>query len=247
MSANSIFALLRRRSMQGAIMVAGTTAALSFGSQALLAQAAPAAPAWTAMVRTGDQGSHILGNPSARVRLAEYVSYTCPHCAHFSAEAGRVLRSDYVARGTVSVEVRHVVRDPVDLAMAAATNCGAPNRFFSRHESMMGQQSAILDRVRALPQATLQQWGALPLAQRLRRVADDSGVTTWMRGRGFTPAQINQCLSDTTMAQRLIDQSNQAATVGVQGTPSFTLNGTLVPNAYSWTALRPALDAALAR
>lgn len=212
------------------------------------ARTAPAAqPVYTAMLRSGEQGSHIMGNPDARVRLAEYVSYTCPHCAHFAADATQTLRTAYVARGTVSLEVRHVVRDPVDLAMATATNCGTPARFFSRHEAMMGQHDAIMARVRALPQATLEQWGALPMAQRLRRVADDSGVTAWMRGRGFTAAQINQCLSDMTLAQRLIDQSNQAGTVGVQGTPSFTINGTLVPNAYSWAALRPALDAALAR
>lgn len=225
------------------------------GGQTVMAQsgrsaARPAprpAPAYTAMVRTGEQGSHIVGNPSARVRLAEYVSYTCPHCSHFAAEATQTLRTAYVARGTVSVEVRHVVRDPVDLAMASATNCGSTAGFFSRHESMMAQHDAIMTRVRALPQTTFEQWGALPMAQRLRRVADDSGVTAWMRTRGFSATQINQCLSDMTMAQRLIDQSNQSSTVGVQGTPSFTINGTLVPNAYSWAALQPALDAALAR
>jgi protein-disulfide isomerase len=247
MTTNRFTVLLRRRSTVALLGLALTSAGITLGAQTVLAQSGRAAPAWTAMVRTGEQGSHIMGNPAARVRLAEYVSYTCPHCAHFAAEATQTLRADYVARGTVSVEVRHVVRDPVDLAMASATNCGAPARFFARHESMMGQHEAIMERVRALPQTTLQQWGALPMAQRLRRVADDSGVTAWMRGRGFTPAQINQCLGNTALAERLIDQSNQAATVGVQGTPSFTINGTLVPNAYSWTALRPALDAALAR
>lgn len=250
MSAHRITALIRRHSLHGMAALALTSAGVVLGTQAVFAQSsrpAPAAPAWTSMVRTGEQGSHIMGNPAARVRLAEYVSYTCPHCAHFAVEAGGTLRAQYVARGTLSVEVRHVVRDPVDLAMATATNCGSSARFFARHESMMGQHEAIMERVRALPQATLQQWGGLPMAQRLRRVADDSGITAWMRTRGFTAAQINQCLSDMTLAQRLIDQSNQAATVGVQGTPSFTINGTLVPNAYSWTALRPALDAALAR
>ena len=253
MIASLLNATVRRYArLAGALLLVSVVAGLT--AQTVLAQsrrpaARPAprpAPVYTAMIRTGEQGSHIMGNPAARVRLAEYVSYTCPHCAHFAAEATETLRTAYVARGTVSLEVRHVVRDPVDLAMASATNCGAPARFFARHESMMAQHDAIMTRVRALPQATLQQWGALPMAQRLRRVADDSGVTAWMQGRGFTPAQINQCLSDMTMAQRLIDQSNQSSTVGVQGTPSFTINGTLVPNAYSWAALRPALDAALA-
>jgi 2-hydroxychromene-2-carboxylate isomerase len=131
--------------------------------------------------------------------------------------------------------------------MASATNCGTAARFFARHESMMAQHDAIMARVRALPQATLQLWGTLPQAQRLRRVADDSGVTAWMRARGFTAAQINTCLADTATMQRLIDQTNQSATIGIQGTPSFTINGTLLDNIYAWSTLRPALDAALAR
>ena len=224
----------------------------AFGTSTLDAQTArrtsrPApAPVYTGMVRLGDNGSHIIGNPAARVRLTEYVSYTCIHCANFTAEAAPTLRSQYVARGTISIEVRHIVRDPVDMAMALATNCGAPARFFARHDAMMGQHETIMARARALPEATMQQWGTVPMAQRFRRIADDTGVTAWMQGRGFTAAQINSCLADTATAERLVAQSNQATTLGVQGTPSFAINGTLVPSVYAWRTLRPALDAALA-
>lgn len=205
------------------------------------------APVYTGMVRLGDNGSHIIGNPAARVQLTEYVSYTCIHCANFTDEAAQPLRTAYVARGTLSIEVRHIVRDPVDMTMALATNCGAASRFFSRHDAMMGQHAAIMARVRALPEATLQQWGALPMAQRFRRVADDAGVTAWMQARGFTAAQINSCLADTAKAERLVEQSNQASALGVRGTPSFAINGTLLDAIYAWSTLRPAIDAALAR
>lgn len=199
-----------------------------------------------ARVTRGDGGSHILGNPAAPTRLVEYVSYTCPHCAHFTSESAAPIRNTYVAPGRVSVEVRHIVRDPVDMAMSAAANCGASARFFSRHEALMAEQAAILARVRALPAATLQAWGQGAPTERLRRVADDSGVTAWMRTRGFTPAQINSCLADVSLQNRLVTMTNAGTAAGVNGTPMFSLNGRLLDGVYGWASLSPELAAATA-
>lgn len=234
------------------LMKIATGMVLTIGSIVLVSSVP--ATAWQAarsnfasLVTRGEHGSHILGNPNAPTKLVEYVSYTCPHCAHFTAESSALMRSRYVAPGTVSVEIRHIVRDPVDMAMAAAANCGAPNRFFSRHEALMAQQSAILARVQALPNATLQAWGQGEPATRLRRVADDSGVTDWMRLRGFTPVQINTCLADVSLQNRLVAMGNAGTAAGVTGTPNFAINGALLPNVYSWTALSPLLAAATIR
>ncbi|MEQ1725669.1 MAG: thioredoxin domain-containing protein [Sphingopyxis sp.] len=202
---------------------------------------------FASLVTRGVGGSHILGNPAAPTRLVEYVSYTCPHCAHFTAESAALLRARYIRPGAVSVEIRHIVRDPVDMAMAAAANCGAASRFFSRHEALMAQQSAILARVQALPPATLQAWGGGEATTRLRRVADDSGVSAWMRLRGFTPLQINSCLADVSLQNRLVAMTNAGTAAGVNGTPMFALNDVLLPGVYSWAALSPPLAAAAAR
>lgn len=231
------------RKLAGPMVVAGVFALLA---------SAPAT-AWqvarsnfTTLVTQGTGGSHILGNPAAPTRLVEYVSYTCPHCAHFTAESSALLRARYIRPGAVSVEIRHIVRDPVDMAMAAAANCGVPARFFSRHEALMAQQSVILARVQALPPATLQAWGGGAANTRLRRVADDSGVSAWMRLRGFTPAQVNTCLADVSLQNRLVAMTNAGTAAGVNGTPMFALNGALLPGVYSWGALSGPLDAAAA-
>lgn len=239
--------------MQNKTKIATATGALLAVGAIVLGSSVPAT-AWQAarsdfasLVTRGENGSHILGNPNAPTKLVEYVSYTCPHCAHFTAESSALMRARYVGPGTVSVEVRHIVRDPIDMAMAAAANCGAPARFFSRHEALMAQQSAILARVQALPNATLQAWGQGEATTRLRRVADDSGVTAWMRLRGFTPVQINTCLADVSLQNRLVAMTNVGTTAGVTGTPNFAINGALLPNVYSWAALSPLLTAAAAR
>ena len=214
--------------------------AIPFAVQAQ--QARSAAPTVTA----GANGSHVVGSPAARVKLVEYVSYTCPHCAHFSEESAGPLRTAYIPRGTVSVEIRHLVRDPVDMAMAVAANCGSSARFISRHEALMAAQQRFIAAAQATSETTRQQWGQGTPAQRLRRVADDVGVTAWMRQRGFTAAQTDACLADTALQQRLLEQTNAAIAAGVQGTPSFALNGELQANVHSWGQLRPLIDARLA-
>ena len=212
-------------------------------------RAAGAATNYASQVTIGAGGSHIQGNPNARVKLVEYVSYTCPHCANYTAESSSPLTSRFVTPGTVSVEIRHVVRDPIDLAMTVAVNCGSSSRFFSRHSSMMANQTQILTRVRALPRATIEGWQNAPEGQRLRRVADDSGVTAWMRTRGFTAAQINSCLADEALQERLVAMTNGATAAGVTGTPSFGINGRLdtANGIHDWTNLSGLLTRSIAQ
>src|SRR3569623_3737514 len=91
-----------------------------FALAAVLLAAAPmamAAPAhnWLATAAV-TPGGHRWGNPDAPTKLMEFVSYTCPHCGHFFKEADGAIKVAYVQPGKVSVEVRHVIRDPADCA-----------------------------------------------------------------------------------------------------------------------------------
>jgi protein-disulfide isomerase len=47
--------------------------------------------------------------------------------------------------------------------------------------------------------------------------------------------------------QKLIEYSNRGGEEGVRGTPTFFINGEMVPSASSWAALKPALDKAAGR
>ena len=89
----------------------------------LLLAAAPisavVAQNWDATYSATD-GGQLQGNPQASTRLTTFVSYTCPHCANFETQAEGPLRLAYVQTGRVAVEVRHVIRNPVDLAAALA-------------------------------------------------------------------------------------------------------------------------------
>lgn len=106
---------------------------------AALAAAAPAVD-WTKKVTQTPAGAFVLGNPAAKTHLVEYVSYTCPHCAHFTNESNAALRGKYIATGGTAVEIRHAVRDPLDLAATLIARCAGPAHFFATHEKLFATQ-----------------------------------------------------------------------------------------------------------
>ena len=104
----------------------------------LSATAAFAATNWLTVIDTVG-GGHRIGNPAAKVNLTEFVSYTCPHCGRFAQEGAGPIEL-YVGSGKVRIDVRHVVRDPVDLTAAMAANCGAADKFARNHAALMLSQ-----------------------------------------------------------------------------------------------------------
>lgn len=213
-----------------------------------LASAVPAQQAaspWLSQVTRGEGGSHILGNPAAPVRVTEYVSYTCSHCKDFVEQANAALRR-HISSGRVSLEVRHLVLSAPDIGMTVAAQCGSAGRFFSRHDSLFALQPSVLERTAALSEARVAEIVALAPLPRIRALATDSGVIQWMRGRGFTPAQIDRCFADQSVVDRIEAMRAAALAAGITGTPSFAINGEIVDGAHSWARLQPRLDAAIA-
>ncbi len=208
------------------------------------APALQAASPYATQVTRGADGSHILGNPDAAVKLVEYVSYTCPHCKSFVEQSNAALRA-HIAAGRISLEVRHLVLSAPDIGMTVAAQCGSPTRFFSRHDALMALQPSVLTRASSLTPAQIERIRGLEPLPRVRALATDTGVVAWMQRRRFTPAQIDACFADQSILDRIEAMRGAALAAGVTGTPTFAINGQLVPQAHSWAALQPALDRSL--
>lgn len=219
---------------------------LALGAVAMLSVAAgrPAAN-WNSTVAVTPAGSHVLGNPAAKLKLTEFVSYTCPHCSHFESEADAPLRLVYVRSGKVSVEVRHVLRDPIDLTAAMLTNCGSKEKFFVNHSVFMRSQPTWIRTLSTATEGQRTRWTSGDLATRNRAIAGDFHFYAIMATRGYDRVTIDRCLADKAMAQRLSAQTQAATDLGVLGTPSFALNGSLLAGTNDWAMLRPQIDAAL--
>ncbi|MEJ7935881.1 thioredoxin domain-containing protein [Sphingobium sp. AN558] len=204
--------------------------------------AAAAGPNWVARVAISAVGGHVMGNPAAKTRVIEYVSYTCSHCAHFVGEASAPLKANYVRGGKVSVEVRHAVRDKYDMAAALLARCGGPRRFFGNHEMLFANQSVWMKQVIAYDGDA----AAKPTDQKaaLRDIGQKTGLYALMTKRGFARRQLDACINDPVATKALVAMTDEAWNkVKIQGTPGFTVNGTLVGGS-DWAALQAALPPA---
>lgn len=206
-----------------------------------------AAPAnWTTTVRVTPAGSHVLGNPAAAHQLTEYISYTCNHCAAFDREASDPLKVYFVMPGKLSVEVRHLVRDPIDLTAAMLTHCGAPGKFFGNHTAFLRSQSRWIAGANRATPAQQARWTSGDPAARRRAIANDFGFYAIMQGRGYDRPSADRCLGDNAMAQRLAEQTAEAGRLGIRGTPGFLLNGDVLAGTHDWKTLQVLLKAKVA-
>lgn len=204
-----------------------------------------ATPNWTATVAKTD-GGHRLGNPDAKVKLVTFESYTCPHCASFEKQASSAIKLGYVQPGKVSLEVRHVIRDPVDLTATMLTNCGAPAKFFANHTAFMSSQDQWISTMSKATKVQRDRWTTGDPGARRRAVASDFGFYKIMETRGYSRTQVDVCLNDNALAKRLADSSAaDDKKFNISGTPSFVLDGILLAGTSEWPMLRLQIDARL--
>lgn len=208
----------------------------------LLLAAAPARD-WSATVTPTRAGAWVIGNPAARVKLVEWGSYTCSHCADFAAESRAALEGRMIRSGSTSLTVRHLIRDPLDFVAVVVARCGGPRGFVRRHHAIFDGQSSWMQRGSAYLQANGDALDALAKPVAYRRIADGAGLTAIGRASGLTAPQVAACFAPAALAatSKLGD-----APADVTSTPTFYVNGALVSN-VGWAGLQPALIAAGAR
>ena len=206
--------------------------------------AAPASAQQADRVTVSAMGGHIMGNPLARHKLAEYMSYTCSHCADFETESRKALATQYISKGHISFEIRNLVLNPIDLTAATLARCGGRTKFFGNHHALLTQQSAWMKKFQSTSPEVMKTMSDGTVPQQLKKIAKASGLDDLMKGRGYTAPQIDACLSDKAELDKILAMTKYATTtLKLTGTPSFTLAGQPLANVHSWTALQPKLAA----
>ncbi len=207
---------------------------------------AATAPNPNTNVRQLASGAFVQGNPAAKVQLVEYLSFTCPHCAHFVGEASAPLMRDYVAKGLAAVEIRNAVRDRFDFAASLLARCGGARRFFGNAEAIMASQSIWAAKAGAFESANAARMAKLTPNEGLKLIVRGVGLDGVMKARGLTPAQIDACLISKPDQAKVLAMTQEAWNVAkITGTPSFVINGTSI-SAGSWAMVEPLLQTALA-
>jgi protein-disulfide isomerase len=206
--------------------------------------AAPAQRDWSKVTTRAPNGAFVLGNPAAPVKLVEYLSLTCSHCAHFTHEALEPLKADYIRSGKVSLEIRHALRDPFDLAASLLARCTGPAGYFPASEKLFARQSEWLQKA----QSWSEQAGTRkdqPIGPQLIAAAEGAGLMATLQP-GLTPAKAKACLADPAQQKLLTAMADEAwRTRKIGGTPFFLINGVAQEGVNDWAGLQPRLRAAL--
>jgi protein-disulfide isomerase len=201
---------------------------------------------WNATVtRTPDDG-YILGNPRAPLHLVAYISYTCPHCAEFEEQARAPLAIGMIGPGKGSLEIRPFLRNALDVVASLLAECGPPSKFFGNTQLLLARQRDWLAPIDKLSDAQKARWDQPDFGTRMRAIASDLGLYTLMEQRGFGRADLDRCLTDKALADRLAKHTQNAVDKdGVNGTPGFLIDNLLLTATYDWAALKPQLEARL--
>ena len=240
--------------MRGRRRLGGTgAAALLVLAAAFLPGEAGAAPPggeaaridWRTMVAATPEGGFRMGNSDAAVRLVQYTSLTCPHCARFEEEAAAALRDRYVAGGRVSWEVRTFLLFPTDPGVSLLLHCRGAEHFFPTAAALYAAQPEWTGRILALPSARQLEIQELPIVRSVAAMVKAAALDAFFRERGMAQDRLRACLADPAGLDRLADITRRGVEDGVTGTPAFLIDGEYAEDAFDWETLEPRLDAAM--
>ncbi|HEY0437666.1 MAG TPA: thioredoxin domain-containing protein, partial [Phenylobacterium sp.] len=165
-----------------------------------------------------------LGRPNARVKVVEYASASCPHCARFALDIFPTFKAKYVDTGKVSFTLKEYLTEPEVLAAGGflLARCAGKDRYFPVLEAVFRDQAQMV------------QTGDYRTS--FQRIAKAPG--------GLTDAQFEACMKDTAAAKALAERANRHVKVDKIGaTPTFVING----RRFEGEMTMPELDAAIAK
>ncbi|MBO9193374.1 DsbA family protein [Rhizobium sp. 16-449-1b] len=203
---------LTKRQLLGG--VAAATASLAVFSSANAAVEIPKSDGdvdMEAVLKPGALPEMALGKEDAKVTIVEYMSMTCPHCAHFHTTTFDEIKKKYVDTGKARFIIREFPFDPRAAAAFMLARCNpskpedlsTPEQYFPMVSMLFKQQ---------------QTWAA----------AEDGRAALLQMSKlaGFSEESFTKCLTN----QKLLDEVNAtrergSKDFGVNATPTFLING----------------------
>lgn len=173
----------------------------------------------------------ILGNASAPVTLVEYGDYQCPYCVQFFSETQPQIIQNYVNTGKVRVIFRDFAFLGTESTAAAnAAQCAEDqNKLWAYHDALYAAKLGDDNNGGSEDDGFYSTAEFLKLAQQV----------------GLNIPTFTSCINNNTDASVVAQEKGAAANAGINSTPSFIVNGTMITGAQPYSVFQAALDAAL--
>lgn len=184
------------------------------GATALALSMAPlvsfAQPAMENLLAPGPLAEKSFGDPKAPVTIIEYASLTCPHCKDFHINTWPALKAKYVDSGKVRFIMREFPFDPRASAGFMLARCSPEDKWYATVDLLYRAQD------------------------RWARVDDPATALKSIMGvTGMTGNQVESCLQDQALLDRVTAVADAGRGFGVDSTPTFFINGTMQKGALS--------------
>jgi protein-disulfide isomerase len=170
-----------------------------------------------------------MGNPKAPVTMVEYAAPSCPHCARFDMTMFPSLKKDYIDTGKVYYIFRVFPLSQVDVAAESMARCLPPENYFQLIDMLFRNQP---------------KWD--PDGYQIPDV--HAALVDMGRIAGMSADQVDKCINDQAANKRAVDVGTYAQTnYGINGTPTFVVNGQIAPPFVEYGDVQKYLDAVLAK
>ena len=158
-----------------------------------------------------------MGDPNAPIKMIEYASTGCPHCAAMALQTIPKLKEAYIDTGKVYYVLRDFPLDNVALGASMIARCLPADKFYAFMDVLFANQAM---------------WHSPTVADPREALIELS------RRAGLSREQVDACLKD----QKKLDEINESLThasdvLKVQGTPTSFINGEMIDHAMPFEEL----------
>jgi protein-disulfide isomerase len=161
---------------------------------------------------------HILGPPTAPVTLVEYGDFECPHCGQAHPVVNALLK--HLGR-ELRFAYRHfpftTAHPHAEHAAEAAEAAGAQRKFWPMHDTLFEHQDAL----------------------------EDEDLVLYGNALGLDLPRYVDDLAEHVHAAKVREDFMSGVRSGVNGTPSFFINGLRHDDSFDFDVLLTAIEAAM--
>jgi protein-disulfide isomerase len=175
----------------------------------------------------------ILGDKNAPVKLIEYASMSCPHCAEFYANGFENLK-DYIDSGEVVFIYRDLPLNGPALAGAVAAQCYY-NRIKMLKIAISITNEKYYNFVKNLYKHQ-EKWAFMPnFIDKLKEISAMQG--------GISDEELTKCFENKELQKSIIANAQEASqSLEIKATPTFIINDQIISGYKGWDVLAKAID-----
>lgn len=170
----------------------------------------------------------VLGNENAKVEVVEFSDFACPFCKQWFDQTKVQLFKDYVDTGKIKFSYRQYpivsLHPNAEKASQASECANDQDKFWEYHDLLFKEQTT---------------WANLP--------DPVTQFSTYATQLGLNKGEFDSCMSSEKFKDIVAKDLQEGTTAGVNGTPTFFINGVSLVGAQPYETFKAAIDAELAK